>query len=101
LEPAIHRAARHPAFDREVDDATLVDVAEDCATSPPTIQVSAFLRSIDEATQLLSRRWRASMRADCLSRLRPSHDHLRSDRGTLILGGSDVNWLDLGLRDPV
>jgi hypothetical protein len=42
------------------------------------------------------------MRADRFSRLRPSHDHLLDDRGTMILGGSIVNnRMDLGLRDPV
>jgi hypothetical protein len=101
LEPAIHRAPRHSDFRREVDHAPVFQVAKDCAASPPTVQVPTFLRSIDKPPQLLERRRRASRRADRFSRFRPCQDHLRSDRGTLILEGSDVNRMDRGLRDPV
>jgi hypothetical protein len=102
LKPSIHRAARHPNLGGEVHHATLVEVPEHGTTSPPAVQVPTLLGGLDEPLQLLARCRRPPLRADRFPRLRPAHDHLLDDRGTMILDGSIVNnEMDPGLRDPV
>jgi hypothetical protein len=102
LEPAIHRAASDACLDGEVHHPPAVEVAQHGTASPPAIQVPTLLCGLDEPTQLLAPRRRPTTRADRFPCLRPAHDHLLDDRGTLILCGSIVNnQMDPGLRDPV
>ena len=100
LKPPIDRATGHPQLGGKIDH-TALDVPENRTAQPPAVQVRTLLSSPNVPAQPLSRSRRPPTRADRFSCLGSTHDHLQGDRGTMILVRSDVNRMDLDLRDHV
>ena len=101
LKPPVDAAPRHLEFPREIHDTSALDVAKNRPSTTPLTQVHLLCRLGDKRFELARRGLSLQRGPNRLSILRTRHDHLRSDRRTLILERSAVNRMDPNPCDHV